>query len=464
MQSDINGIDSLIAFRNSRGVSGRGTVLHVTRNLVVFEVYNPYSIIQMSEVLQELQILRGERTLYAGRAVISNIVATGLMLIVSATLVDNWSDLAGLKPGEGLREEVQGFVQQWEATNTIRPAFQVAVGRLRGFLADLNRWLEQIEIAANQKDNQGLEVQRAFCEEVEGPLAPKITELFTHFEYEAENLAIEERNAHRSYSRRELHPLILCSPFVHRSFTKPLGYAGDYQMVNMMLFPPLDGASTYAKVVNTWCLRQGAPAAHRNRIDMLIEILHKESARVANRPEPLKIMNIGCGPAAEIQQFVREDPLSAHCDFRLMDFNEETIAYADRRIKEAIQSSGRATKVTFMHKSVDELLKEVAGLKETLPPNSYDLVYCAGLFDYLSDRTCKRLMQQFYTWAAPGGLVVGTNVHKNNPVRHFMEHLMEWHLIYRDEAKMAALAPVPGVVRCDISGINVFVEVRKGES
>jgi extracellular factor (EF) 3-hydroxypalmitic acid methyl ester biosynthesis protein len=454
----IGGIDSLIAFHNSRGVPGRGTVLHLSRTLVVFEVYNPYSIVQMSEVLKNLQILRGERVLYSGRAVISNIVATGLMVIVSATLVDNWSDLAGLKPGEGLREEVQSFVQKWETTNTIRPKFQVSIGRLRGFLADLNRWLEQVEIASDAKNvNQHQE----FCQELEQPLTPKITELFQSFEHEANQLALEELDAHRSYTRRELHPLTLCAPFVHRSFTKPLGYAGDYQMVNMMLQTPIEGSSTYAKIVNTWCLRQGAPAAHRNRIDMLVEILRNESKRVFNDGRLLRIMNIGCGPAVEIQEFLRDDPLSDRCDFTLMDFNEETIAYADSRLKEASQRHNRSTKIKFMHKSVDDLLKEVAGLRETLPPNSFDLVYCAGLFDYLSDRTCKRLMQHFYNWAAPGGLVVATNVHMNNPVRQFMEHLMEWHLIYRDESRMAALTPVPGVVRCDITGINVFVEARK---
>jgi extracellular factor (EF) 3-hydroxypalmitic acid methyl ester biosynthesis protein len=412
----------------------------------------------MSEVLKNLQILRGERVLYSGRAVISNIVATGLMVIVSATLVDNWSDLAGLKPGEGLREEVQSFVQKWETTNTIRPKFQVSIGRLRGFLADLNRWLEQVEIASDAKNvNQHQE----FCQELEQPLTPKITELFQSFEHEANQLALEELDAHRSYTRRELHPLTLCAPFVHRSFTKPLGYAGDYQMVNMMLQTPIEGSSTYAKIVNTWCLRQGAPAAHRNRIDMLVEILRNESKRVFNDGRLLRIMNIGCGPAVEIQEFLRDDPLSDRCDFTLMDFNEETIAYADSRLKEASQRHNRSTKIKFMHKSVDDLLKEVAGLRETLPPNSFDLVYCAGLFDYLSDRTCKRLMQHFYNWAAPGGLVVATNVHMNNPVRQFMEHLMEWHLIYRDESRMAALTPVPGVVRCDITGINVFVEARK---
>jgi len=50
--------DSLVTFRNSQGAHARGTLMDLTRHAVVFEVYNPYSIVQLSEVLQELRINR----------------------------------------------------------------------------------------------------------------------------------------------------------------------------------------------------------------------------------------------------------------------------------------------------------------------------------------------------------------------------------------------------------------------
>ncbi len=40
---------------------------------------------------------------------------------------------------------------------------------------------------------------------------------------------------HQAFGKRHLHPLILGSPFVYRTLQKPLGYAGDYEMVNMMM-------------------------------------------------------------------------------------------------------------------------------------------------------------------------------------------------------------------------------------
>ena len=96
----------------------------------------------------------------------------------------------------------------------------------------------------------------------------------------------------------------------------------------------------------------------------------------------------------------------------------------------------------------------------------YDLVYCAGLFDYLSDRICQRLVNILYGFVAPGGLLVATNVDPSNPMRHGMEFLLEWHLIYRDQTQMKQLHPI-GVplthiaTKSDDTGVNIYLEVRK---
>ncbi len=54
MEKALAGIDSVVAFTNTAGLNGRGTLVHISRTIAVFEVYNPYSLIQLSEVLQEL--------------------------------------------------------------------------------------------------------------------------------------------------------------------------------------------------------------------------------------------------------------------------------------------------------------------------------------------------------------------------------------------------------------------------
>jgi extracellular factor (EF) 3-hydroxypalmitic acid methyl ester biosynthesis protein len=125
--------------------------------------------------------------------------------------------------------------------------------------------------------------------------------------------------------------------------------------------------------------------------------------------------------------------------------------------------SGHKPAIKFIQKSVDDLLKNIHLESEGFLP-SYDMIYCAGLFDYFPDNVCRNLLQLYYRWVRPGGLLVTTNVHSNNPARPMMEHLMEWYLIYRDEAQLASLAPKDsdgGEVFADETGVNVFLTIRK---
>jgi extracellular factor (EF) 3-hydroxypalmitic acid methyl ester biosynthesis protein len=59
-----------------------------------------------------------------------------------------------------------------------------------------------------------------------------------------------------------------------------------------------------------------------------------------------------------------------------------------------------------------------------------------------------------------------TNVDARNPIRHWLEDVLDWHLIYRTGADMAALRPktVPpdaARVYSEATGLNLFLEIRK---
>lgn len=457
--------DSLVLFRNSQGAESRGTLVRLTRNLAVFEVYNPYSIVQLSEVLDELRIRRGDRTTYSGRAVVSNIVSTGLLLIVSVTLVDPWADLVDLSSGPELGQEVRRFVDDWEHSHHhLRPSYVLSVSKVRNFLQELNRWLEHGETVAGlrEAETQNDQIQQ-FVADVEQEVGNKLDELFVGFEHEARLVHDDELIAAKAYTRRELHPLILCAPFVHRIYTKPLGYAGDCEMVKMIMHDRWQGNSTYAKLVNSTFLRSNTAEAHRNRITELTTHLQSEHQRVTQNGRVLRVLNVGCGPAVEVQRFIRELNDPARCSFTLMDFNQETLEYVKSQVDGALRQSHQPDiSVEYRHRSIHNLLKEAAGRKNGIGP-FYDVVYCAGLFDYLSDRICRRLLRLFHHWTLPGGLVLTTNVHTNNPIKGTMEHLAEWYLILRDEDDMLALAPELDVqrVKTERTGVNVFLEIRK---
>ena len=457
-------IQSLVSFRNSQGDAARGTLLKLDRSAVVFEVYNPYSIVQLSEVLQDLTIRRGERTIYSGRAVVSNLVNTGLMLIVSATLVDTWQDLDGLLDDvSGVREEVERFIQDWKSANRLMSGYLLSVTEIRSFLSELNRWLGQISISPKTRQSQEHhELPTDVFHELSQLIFPRLYKLFRKFEQEAEKIPNESITLHKHYAQRDLHPLLMTSPFVHRTFTKPLGYAGDYEAVNMMMRDAREGPTTYAKLINALHLNTGVAAAHRNRIGILNDYLFTTTRKYAESNKAVNILNIGCGPAQEIQKALASNPLLDRCNFRLVDFNKQTLLYAEKVLREIAEKSGLRPQLEFAQESVHVLLKQAARADAT-DEEEYELIYCAGLFDYLSDKVCSRLLRLFYKWIKPDGMILATNVHPSNPNRFAMEHILEWYLIYRDKRDMESLLPHFGKQRVfsDETGINIFLEIRK---
>jgi len=459
----------LVFCRNSQGAEIKGTLHRITRHLAVFEIYNPYSVIQLSEVLTEFRVVVNERVLYSGRAVITNLVNTGIMLILEASLdEDAWMDpdiFAPLQQRQGLGQELAAMLRDTSRIFRVTPDFKIIVADLQTILTDLRRWLEQVELCVRSlPTGDRLEAELYAIKEVEKPVLPALWPMFLKFEEAASQIPPDLVPVHRGYIKRQLHPIVLCSPFTYRTYQKPLGYAGDYEMVSMMLRSPYEGGSVFAKLINRVFLESPTVIAHRNRITYLTEQLHAETARVSAQGRRARIFNLGCGPAQEVQRFLANDMLSDEAGLTLVDFNDETLEHTQGILDQIRLQHGRTTDLQFVKKSVHQMLKEYARPQQGA--GTFDLVYCAGLFDYLSDRICRRLLEIFYDLVAPGGLLIATNVHSRNPSRHWMECVMDWHLVYRNDEQFLSLAPSRALaestfIHAEETGVNIFMEIRK---
>jgi len=463
--------ESLIVCENSQGAGIRATLLRMTRYFVSFEVYNPYSILQLSEVLTSFKIVIDGKTIYSGRAIISSIVNTGLLLVCEASLdEENWLDIDILSPMvqvDRLAIDFERLLNDWAKVEQVSPEMKIIVSDMQALLRDIRRWLEQLELSLRSvSPSERGHMELTFIERVNSLVFPVIGNLFEKFESIAISIREEVRAVHRAYARRQLHPLILCAPFMHRTFQKPLGYAGDYEMVNMILRDPVEGATLFAKVLNSHFVGVAPAEGHRNRIKYLTEALREETRLRAKRGLSTRIFNLGCGPAKEVQDFLTFDDLCERATFHLLDFNDETLAYTGKILADIKMKHQRQTPIVLIQRSVHQILKEGPRGPETGKDTLYNIVYCAGLFDYLSDRICRRLMDIFYEILAPGGLLIATNVEASNPARQMMEYLMDWHLIYRDAEQLLACAPQKAAredcqVLCDNTRVNIFLEVRK---
>ncbi|HEY8751438.1 MAG TPA: class I SAM-dependent methyltransferase [Tepidisphaeraceae bacterium] len=463
MEATVIRTDSGVVFRNAGGVELRGTLVRITRDAIVFEVYSPYAVVEQGESLASLTLLRDGYRLYSGGAVVESVLSTGMMLIITATPLGTWAAMAERDAGSDGWADTTSLEWNWEDTQELLPDVQIAITSIRSFLDRLSRWVAPMDLSGEISRDGNDRVEQLFQ-----TVQPRLLALFSKWEKAWQEIGPDQTALHRQFAQRELHPLMLCSPFVHRTYTKPLGYAGDYEMVNMLLRNRMEGPSTYAKIVNSSILRLDLGEAHRNRIDRMVDYLVKEARRVVPTGRPLRVLNLGCGPAHEIERFIRDKAISDECEFTLLDFNAETIEYTRRQLDTATTECGRKTPVRFLQMSINDLLREAVKKRgaSTTPMGEYDFVYCAGLFDYMSDKVCRRLLEMLSTWTAPGGFLMATNVHPRHRIHAVMEDLCEWHLIMRTESEMLSLTdPELGsrLVNTEATGVNVFLEIRKRE-
>ena len=95
-----------------------------------------------------------------------------------------------------------------------------------------------------------------------------------------------------------------------------------------------------------------------------------------------------------------------------------------------------------------------------------DIIYSSGLCDYLDRRMMEKLIDRCHEQLVPGGALVVGNFTTANPDRHFMDNIMYWRLIHRDEQDMQALfasSPFGNSVEliAEEHGVNLFAIANK---
>lgn len=464
------GREGRVAFQTSDGLEIQGALLRLTRHVVAFEIYHSDVELRVSDVLNGFKITTGGRTIFFGRAVVSGLVNPGTLVECEAKLSAPETEAAFFlpPPAAGLTPQAayDEFSRQWQSDYRIAPEFKVLVTDIEAFLTGVRQWLEQVEFELRENNDQNAAARER---EILEAAAQRVIAAFNlqheRFEELAYAIPPERHGTHQDFVRRHWHRLFLCAPFGHRTFHKPLGYAGDYEMMNMIHRNQPEGRTLYEKLIHFLLVSQWPALSVRNRIAHLKEKLIQETARVVRSKKRARVLNIGCGPAREIQDFMRESALSNEADFTLVDFNQETLEHASGKLNELIHSLGRHPKIETLNMSVNQLLRRAVRQGSFGMDGNYDLIYCAGLFDYLSDDTCRELVNLFHHNLRPDGLVVVANMDDSKPFRNFIEFVLDWQLIYRQADAIKRFAPEGALdgtrVVAEPSAVNLFLHVRK---
>ncbi len=455
-----------VSFQVPDGAEFRAGLGKLTAHTAIFDASHLATTLRTSEVLNNFKIFTGNRVIYFGRAVVSNVIQTDATLLCEAKLYNLGSETAFfLPPTESpanLEEAYNSFFQDWQNSYRISDEFKVLVTDVQSFLTGVRHWLEGLEFGLKTQSDRPAQ-ERAILDAV----APRVISAFNRrherFEEIIYALPPELRMVHQDFVRRHWQKLFLGSPFGHRTYHKPNGYAGDYEMMNMIHRNQPEGNSLFEKMIHFLLVSQWPARSVRNRIAHLREHIFNETARLSRTGKVARILNVGCGPAKEVQDFLKETQLSDEADFTLVDFNQETLVHAGDKLVEIKRQQSRRTMVRAQQMSVFELLKRTR--QNDCGGEKFDLIYCAGLFDYLAPDTCRALIDLWYDSLLPGGLMLIANMDDSKPFRNFIEFVLDWQLLYRDSNEFLAAVPE----RCreftrviaEPTSVNLFLHIRK---
>ena len=266
-------------------------------------------------------------------------------------------------------------------------------------------------------------------------------------------------------------PLLRACPFHRRAHDKPLGYAGDYRMMELHFAGEGTGEGLFGRFLHS--IAQGYTLA---RAVAAREVVMRHAVRDVVQQAtdaPARVLSLAAGPAIELARLLEEHGVRRPTELLLLDQNRNAHENAHRRLTRVLverYGGSLPVKVSCLHFSVRQLLRpqtpEDRAIVDTVLSN-LDLVYCAGLFDYLSDPVARRLTHFTYDRLRPGGRLLLGNLVAAPDCDFMMEFVLDWPLCYRtgDELLRFAegLAPAPATVSLtrDATGHAIFLDARR---
>jgi hypothetical protein len=218
-----------------------------------------------------------------------------------------------------------------------------------------------------------------------------------------------------------LRDLLHQCPFTRHGYERPRGYAGDAALIDYLYAERVGEESHIQPGADIYRSLYQQPSSRSVRERR--ELFAREIDAVAERVHMPRVLSVACGHLREAEQSraIREHRIS-----EFIAFDQDPVSLAE---------------VTRQHAG-SAIRPECGSVRALLTGRTVfghlDLAYSAGLYDYLSDNTARRLTQLLFEMLNPGGRLLVANF-ATCPEVGYLEAFMDWWLIYRDEDQMQAL-------------------------
>lgn len=224
-----------------------------------------------------------------------------------------------------------------------------------------------------------------------------------------------------------IRPWSRTGPFFDRSYGKLRGYPGDFETIEVIYNCRPGGADLRARIFDDCYLWTVAARAVRNRLAYLVGRLGEGvQAWAAQGIVPARVLSLGSGPGRELALLADDPVFSEVAAVTCLDLDSEALRFARSRL------NGRMNgRMTYLRGNALRFARS-----PDRPTQPFHIIYAAGLFDYLNADQARQLIEDCHGLLAPGGRLLIGNFCAGLPAneRILIEWLLEWYLLYRDEA------------------------------
>ena len=235
-----------------------------------------------------------------------------------------------------------------------------------------------------------------------------------------------------------------------RSYFKPAGYPGDYQIMNFMYDQTPIGATAREMLLHSLGVSAGEPIVTRMR--KLAEIIVEYGERRKGEGRRIDTMSIGSGPARELERIAQISSDGLLWRTALVDQEPQAIEYALSYARQ--KGIDRTIDIDPINMSFTEMLAPSTVTGHFVEK---DIIYSSGMVDYLSPMLARRFVKRMYDFLRPGGLLIIGNVNDLTTGTLWpMEYILDWTLYFRNYEEMVAMAA--GV---DGASVRIIEDDRK---
>jgi hypothetical protein len=233
------------------------------------------------------------------------------------------------------------------------------------------------------------------------------------------------------------------SEIMDKGYKKYRGYPGDFEMMHYVYGNQPCSRSLLGRYFDVYFLNNAYAVAVRGRKNKMVAILRATLEGHAGKS--LRILNLPCGPARDVQEFVGSPGLRTDVAVEIVcvDQDLEALEYARAAIKD-IPSN---IKIIFQQGDILNYIRRPDEYTEAL--GTFDFVYSIGLADYLKDKLLENMIDFSWKLVSPEGkMTYAFKIEDRDPFAPVPpKFFCDWHFVSRglDEAWKIVKASLPEV-------------------